>query len=182
MSRKLRVWFPGAMYHIINRGNKKAVIFYDSQDYLKYLSILADTKELFPFHLSSYCLMNNHIHLLMETENIPIHEIMKNINTLYAIYFNKRHELSGHVFQGRYDSKLIEDRNNLLNVSKYIHLNPLEAKLVKKLEDYPWSSYPSYLTATQNPLLSSERLLSQFSEPALEHYLTFLFSVKKEEI
>jgi putative transposase len=180
MSRKLRVWFPGAMYHITSRGNKKEVIFYDEHDYQKYLSLIAETKELLPFHLLSYCIMNNHTHLLIETNKIPIQDIMKQINSRYAIYFNKRHDLCGHVFQGRYKSKMIIDRSYFLNASRYIHLNPLEANLVTKLEDYPWSSFPFYLSAAENPLITREKLLSQFPKPSLDHYLTFLFSSKKE--
>ncbi|QOY36996.1 transposase [Anaerobacillus isosaccharinicus] len=87
MARKLRVWFPNAMYHITNRGVRKMIIFYDEFDYLKYLELLEETRECYPFLLHSYCLMTNHIHLQLQTINDPISKIMKKINTSYAIYY-----------------------------------------------------------------------------------------------
>lgn len=181
MSRKHRVWFPGAMYHTTVRGNKQAAIFHDDKDHWKYLTLIAEAKELYPFSLHSYCFMKNHIHLLLETHENPIKDIMKYINTLYAIYFNKRYDLNGHVFQGRYYAEIITDRSYFLNASRYIHLNPLVAEIVTTLEDYPWSSYSSYHSSTPNPLVTTERILSQFPEPQLEHYLQFLFAPIKEE-
>jgi putative transposase len=185
MSRKHRIWFPGAVYHVTDRGNKQAPIFYDDQDHHKYLSLVKEAKELFPFTLHSYCLMYNHTHLLLETHKIPITDIMKYINSRYAIYFNKRYELNGHVFQGRYRSDLIIDASYFLNASRYIHLNPLEAKIVTTLENYPWSSFPSYLYSLSNPLVTTERVLSHFPEPKLKNYLAFLFApnpTKKEAV
>jgi putative transposase len=119
MSRKHRIWFPGAVYHVTNRGNKQAPIFYDDQDHHKYLSLVKEAKELYPFTLHSYCLMYNHTHLLLETHKIPITDIMKYINTRYAIYFNKRYQFKGHVFQGRYRADLIIDANYFLNANRY---------------------------------------------------------------
>jgi putative transposase len=176
MPRKHRVWFPGAMYHVICRGNKQAAIFDDRKDHQKYLALVAKSKELYPFSLHAYCLMYNHVHLLIETHKNPLSDIMKYINTKYAIYFNNRYDLNGHVFQGRYRAEMIDDRSYFLNANKYIHLNPLEAKIVTKLEDYPWSSYSSYLSSQPNSLVTSERMLSQFPEPQLQNYLAFLFA------
>jgi putative transposase len=185
MARKPRTWFPGMMYHITNRGNKKAAIFYDKEDHQKYLTYVAEAKALYPFTLHSYCLMYNHIHLLLETHDQHISHIMKYINTYYAIYFNKRHDLNGHVFQGRFDSELITDASYFLNASRYIHLNPIEAGLTEfeSLQDYPWSSFSSFLSSTKDPLVTSERVLSFFQEPQLENYLQFLLaSIKEAEL
>ncbi|CAG9606656.1 REP-associated tyrosine transposase [Pseudoneobacillus rhizosphaerae] len=184
MPRKHRAWFPGAMYHVTCRGNKQATIFDDRKDHQKYLTLIAESKELYPFSLHAYCLMCNHVHLLIETHKNPLTDIMRYINTKYAMYFNNRYEVNGHVFQGRYDAKMIEDRSYFLNANRYIHLNPLEANIVTKLEDYPWSSYTSYFSSLSNPLVTSVKILSQFQEPQLENYLAFLFAPnpKKEEI
>jgi putative transposase len=181
MSRGLRNWIPNRMYHVTCRGNKQAAIFRDATDNQKYLSLVAESKELYTFTLHSYCLMYNHVHLLIETQNIPLTDIMKYINTRYAIYFNKRYDLNGHVFQGRFRPYLIIDRSYFLNANRYIHLNPLEAEIVTNLEDYPWSSYSSYITSQPNPLVTTEKILSLFPEPQLENYLQFLFAFKKEE-
>ncbi|MFD2446753.1 transposase [Bacillus sp. CGMCC 1.16607] len=180
MSRKHRIWFPGATYHITARGNRKALIFFDDHDHQKFLTIVKETKEIYPFDLHSYCLMKNHIHFLLETANIPITDIMKTINTTYAIYLNKRHELNGHVFQGRFHSELITDAKYFLNTSRYIHLNPLEAEMVTNLQDYHWSSLPSFFSSAKNSLVSKEKILSFFPEPQIENYLKFLHAPNKK--
>lgn len=174
LARKPRIWYPGAMYHIISRGNRKSALFYDDQDLQTYLTILEKTKLKFPFYLHAYCLMTNHTHLQLETMEHPISDIMKRINSLYAIYFNKRHDLNGHVFQGRFGSRLIETRGYLLDVSRYIHLNPVEAEMVSRPEDYPWSSYRSYITGEADKFVTIEKILSQFPTPAEKHYQVFV--------
>lgn len=181
MARRHRIWFQGATYHVMARGNRRSKIFYDDLDYHKYLSILTETKELYPYSLHSYCLMGNHVHLLLETTDYPITDIMKLINTSYAIYFNKRHDLVGHVFQGRYRSDLIKDSQYFLNASRYIHTNPLEAEITTNIQDYRWSSYSSFFSSSKNPLVSTERILSFFPNPQHENYLSFLTAPNKRE-
>jgi putative transposase len=183
MPRSHRIWFPGAMYHITVRGNNKADIFLEEKDHKKYLTLVKEAQELNPFTLHSYCLMSNHTHLLLETHNTHISDSMKYINTRYAIYFNKQHDKTGHVFQDRFKSRLIKDARYFLNASRYIHLNPLEAKIVpiQNLQDYRWSSYSSYFSSTPNPLVTTERVLSYFPEPRLDYYLQFMLSPKPEE-
>lgn len=161
------------MYHITNRGVRKMIIFYDENDYLKYLELLEETRERYPFVLHSYCLMTNHIHLQLQTLNHPISKIMKYINTTYAKYFNNRHNLVGHIFQSRYGSELIDSIQYELDVSKYIHLNPVEAHMVKKAEDYRWSSYRAYIYHEYNPHVSTEKILSYFPKPSSYHYQQF---------
>lgn len=179
MSRLHRVWFHGATYHITARGNRRAEIFTDKKDYQKYLYILEDVRDMYPFILHSYCLMPNHNHLQLETTDYPIQDIMKQLHTRYAIYFNQRHDVDGHLFQGRYGSKLILSEDYFLKVSRYIHLNPLEASMVKNAEDYPWSSYSSYMNLSKNPHVDPTKTLSYFSEPAFLNYKEFV--EKKEE-
>ncbi|PLT35783.1 transposase [Bacillus sp. V5-8f] len=167
MARKPRVWFPGAMYHITNRGNRRSSIFLDDKDKMKYLELLEETRSAHPYILHAYCLMTNHTHLQLETIETHPKEIMKMLNFRYAIYFNKRHELDGHVFQGRYGSELIDSRKYFLDVSRYIHLNPVEAGLVKNPGDYPWSSYTVYESGQPNTLVTTEKIFSCFDDPKL---------------
>jgi REP element-mobilizing transposase RayT len=163
MPRKKRIWYPGAVYHIVSRGNRKNHLFRDKLDYDFYLDVLRKIKEKFGFSLFSYCLMTNHVHLQIKTEEVEIWKLMHRINLFYAKYFNYKYDLVGHVFQGRYFSKLIEDEFYNLGVSRYIHLNPVEASIVIKAEAYNRSSYPSYLGLREDDLVNDSPILSSFS-------------------
>lgn len=178
MGRCHRICFPNAMFHITNRGVRQMPIFFDDADRYKYLQILEETRERFPFLLHTYCLMDNHIHLQLQILNDPISIIMKHININYVKYFNKRHELVGHIFQGRYGAELIDSVDYELDVSKYIHLNPVAAGMVKYAVDYQWSSYRAYLSLEENPLVYTKRILSHFPKPS--SYLYQMFSEVKE--
>lgn len=179
MARKARVWFPGAMYHITNRGNRRSSIFYDDRDRLTYLRMFKDACSDFPCILHSYCLMSNHIHLQLETIDHHPKYIMHRLNSRYAIYFNRRHSLDGHLFQGRYRSKLILSEDYFLKVSRYIHLNPVEAKLVPSPEEYRWSSCSAYFSSQDNPYIDKNRTLSYFPDPPEKYYRDFI--EQKEE-
>lgn len=174
MGRKPRIWYPGATYHITSRGNRRSAIFYDDADRLKYLALLSEVHQEFPFKIHAYCLMTNHIHLLMETTDYHSKKIMKRLHSLYAIYFNKRHDLSGHVFSGRYHARLIRNTNYFLEVSKYIHLNPYMANIVDSPEKYYWSSYKNYLAKTNHSFLTTTKVLQFFSEDSVVLYKEFV--------
>ncbi len=178
MSRKHRICFPGATYHITARGNRKAEIFLEREDYQKYLTIFEKVQSTHPITLHSYCLMPNHVHLLIETDNLPISLFMKELHARYAIYFNRKYDLVGHVFQGRYGAKLIDSVTYFLEVTRYIHRNPLEANLVLDPEKYHWSSYPAYLSKVQHPLINTTKTLSYFQNP---RYMTYKEYVEKED-
>lgn len=181
MPRKPRIWFPGAVYHITARGNRRESIFYDLEDYQHYMELIGSCKQDISFLLHAYCLMPNHIHLLLETKEEPPGTIIKFIHTRYAIYFNKRYKLTGHVFQGRYHAKLIDTDDYFLQASKYIHLNPIEADIVRKPENYAWSSYPDYMAkAKDNALLETQRVLSYFQKPQREKYSSYVESSENE--
>lgn len=182
MARKRRIWFPGASYHITSRGNRRGDIFYDNNDRLAYLDLLEETRMRYPFYLHAYCLMTNHIHLQIETINDHPQHMMKMLNSLYAINFNKRHRLVGHVFQGRYGAELIHTNEYMLEASKYIHLNPVEAKLVPRPSDYRWSSYATYVSRQTNPLVTTHKILSLFPEPNQEHYRAYVESNEPTKI
>lgn len=183
MARKVRIWFPGAIYHITARGNRRDCIFYDFRDYQSYMNLLNSCMKDFPFTIHAYCLMSNHIHLLLETMKEPPSSIIKFIHSRYAIYFNKRHELTGHVFQGRYHAKLINSNDYFLWASRYIHLNPVEANLVSKPEHYFWSSYSDFMDGTENhPILETERILSLFQEPRRKKYCKYVEEEPKDKV
>ena len=162
MVRKKRIWYPGAKYHIISRGNKKKNIFLDKVDYKIYVSILKEVYKKYSFKILSYCLMPNHVHLQLKTRDIEIWKIMQGINWRYARYFNERYNTVGHVFQGRYVSKIIENNYYNLIVNRYIHLNPVKDKLVLSPKEYRWSSYRSYLGEEKSELVAEEEILAYF--------------------
>ncbi|WP_245983580.1 transposase [Ammoniphilus oxalaticus] len=124
MARKHRIWYPGASYHIMCRGNRRHDIFRDDEDREYYLSILLHVQSKFPHLLHSYCLMTNHVHLQIQTKDDSISKIMKRINMLYSIYVNRKYNVVGYLFQGRYRSELIDSDAYQLETSRYIHLNP----------------------------------------------------------
>jgi REP element-mobilizing transposase RayT len=163
MARPLRLEFPGAFYHIIVRGNQRQDIFVEDQDRVEYLQRLKRYKKERGFILYAYVLMANHIHLLIETMNTPISKIMQLINLTYTQYFNKKYGKVGHLFQGRYKSFLCDRDEYLLSLVRYIHLNPVRAKLVKRPEEYRWSSHKDYLIEAKG-LVDARRVLKIFSE------------------
>ncbi|RAK07484.1 REP element-mobilizing transposase RayT [Halanaerobium saccharolyticum] len=162
MGHQKRVWYPGAKYHIICRGNKKQNIFLDAVDHLIYLDIIKEVKARHDYSILTYCLMPNHVHLQIKTKDIEIWRIMREVNWRYARYFNERYNTVGHVFQGRYGSKIIENNYYNLVVNRYIHLNPVKDKLTLKPGDYRWSSYSIYLGEEKSELVDEGEILSYF--------------------
>ncbi|MDR4949514.1 transposase [Neobacillus cucumis] len=181
MVRSVRLWYEGAKYHVTSRGNRKGSLFYEEKDYEKYLKIIEETRERYPFYLRSFCLMTNHTHLQLETIEIPLSMIMKNINTKYAKYFNKKYDFTGHVFEKRYGDELLNSREYEIDVSKYIHLNPVEAGMVTSPEDYPWSSYKTYVYGEVHPLVDPNPILSYFPNPPAQYYQQYMNSTKSDK-
>lgn len=184
LARKKRIWFPGAKYHLTGRGIRRMPLFHDEEDRLEYLRLLKYTKAKMPFHLQSYCLMTNHVHLQVETLDYPPGDIIKYLHSNYAKYFNKKYEFGGHLFESRYGSVLLDSKAQELDTHRYIHLNPLRAAIVKDLNDYEWSSYRAYVGITQDAFTEREQILSSFSEPKLYNYLAYLYAFieKKDEV
>ncbi|WP_040204266.1 transposase [Neobacillus jeddahensis] len=180
MARNVRLWFEGAKFHITSRGIRKSWLFYEEEDYEKYLSFLEETRTRYPFHLHTYCLMTNHIHLQLETLDTPLSIIMKNLNTKYAKYINKKYDFSGHVFDKRYGAELLNSQEYEIDVSKYIHLNPVNAGMVDEPEDYPWSSYRAYLYGEENPHIDPKSILSYFPDPQPQQYEQYVKSAATE--
>ena len=141
MARPLRIEYDGALYHITSRGNERRAIFRDDEDRVDFLDALQKVNERFNWICHAYCLMNNHYHLLIETPDGNLSKGMRQLNGVYTQDFNRRHHRVGHVFQGRYKSILVDKESYLLEVSRYVVLNPVRAKAVKCPEDWKWSSY-----------------------------------------
>jgi REP element-mobilizing transposase RayT len=161
MSRPLRIEYPGAVYHVICRGNNRQAIFRDDLDRKRYLAKLVRYCELKEVSLLCYCLLSNHIHLLVETPQGNLSKMMQPFQTSYTLYLNRRHRRSGHVFEQRYKAFLVDKDNYLLQVSRYIHRNPLEAKLVERPQEYRWSSYRAYVSGKPMRGLATSLVLEQ---------------------
>ncbi len=177
MSRKPRIEFPGAFYHVLARGNNKQDIFRNKQDYIVYIDRLNKYHKRYKFILYAYVLMTNHVHLLVETDMIPLSKIMQGIQQSYTAYFQKKYDYVGHVFQGRYKTILCQRDNYLLELVRYIHLNPVKAGLVDTLEDFSWSSHQVYIGRLHQPFVERDLILKMLSEDessAEKVYLQFI--------
>jgi REP element-mobilizing transposase RayT len=139
--RPLRVEFPGALYHVTSRGNDRARIFWDDSDRRTFLTALADVAVRERFSVFAYCLMGNHYHLALETAGANLARGMQRLNSSFAQAFNRRHRRVGHLFQGRYHASLIEREPHLLELARYIVLNPVRAGLCNRPEEWRWSSF-----------------------------------------
>ena len=145
MPRQARMKGEFSTYHIIQRGNDKKEIFLSDIDKRKFIGIMEKMKDKYNFIIYAYCLMDNHIHLLINDNGNDISKLIKSINVSYVVYFNRRYKRCGHLFQNRFISDIIAEDTHLLEVSKYIHNNPVKAKMVQAPEDYCWSSFYAYL-------------------------------------
>jgi len=149
MSRPIRIAFPGAWYHVMNRGRRAEKIFFNKSDYQAFVDLLQETTEAWNIKIAAYGLMPNHYHLLVQTPEGNISRAMRHINGVYTQRFNKRHHMDGQLFRGRYKSILVSGDSYLLQLVRYIHRNPLKAGLVKDLKAYPWSSHKPYLSVAK---------------------------------
>jgi REP element-mobilizing transposase RayT len=163
MSRAWRIEYEGAFYHLLSRGNERGDIFFDRQDRQRFLDTVEEMSQRFEIDVFAYVLMSNHYHLLLKTRRANLKKAMHWFGTTYTQRFNWRHFRSGHLFQGRYKSIIVQNDAYLLQLSYYIHRNPLRAGIVKRLADYPWSSYRVYGYDRKGPKwLCTELILSQF--------------------
>ncbi|MBC2717297.1 MAG: hypothetical protein HF978_18475 [Desulfobacteraceae bacterium] len=164
MARQLRIEFKGAYYHVLSRGNNRCEIFRSDEDYHDFLDLLAELSERFEIDIHAYVLMTNHYHLLLRTRKPNLSKAMQWLGTSYTRRFNLRNSQSGHLFQGRFKSIIVENDSYLMRLSCYIHRNPLRAGVVKRLTDYQWSSYPYCAYKKKQPAwLKVDSILSQAS-------------------
>jgi putative transposase len=164
MTRPLRIEYPGAVYHITSRGNEKKPVFKDDQDRINFLNTLQHVNRRYNWICHAYCLMTNHYHLLIETPDGNLAIGMRQLNGVYTQLFNKRHQRNGHLFQGRYKAILIQKDSHLLEVCRYVVLNPVRARMTESPEQWKWSSYRA--TSGQespHPCLTTDWILGQFS-------------------
>ena len=151
MSRPLRIEFEGAWYHVMNRGSGRQDIFKTDDHRAYFLSLLSDTSERFNAEWHAYCLMGNHYHLMVRTPEANLQRIMRHLNGVYTQYYNRAEKRDGALFRGRYKAILVDEQAYWLQLSRYIHRNPLEAKMVKRLDRYRWSSYCCYIGQASHP-------------------------------
>ncbi|AKU20517.1 transposase [Massilia sp. NR 4-1] len=164
MSRHARIEFPGALYHVTARGVRRSHIFVDERDYLKWQALLAETVERFNLVVHAFCQMPNHYHLLVETPDGNLAAAIHFLNGVYAQHFNRRQDLVGHMVQGRYHAVLLQKQAHLLELARYISLNPVRACLVDHPRNWRWSSHRAMLDSGTRPSwLNTEWLLGQFA-------------------
>ncbi|ABQ27188.1 REP-associated tyrosine transposase [Geotalea uraniireducens] len=178
MARPLRIEYPGAFYHVTSRGNEQKDVFKSQRDRQKFLEYLESATERYGGVVHAYCLMSNHYHLLLETPVGNLSQIMRHINGAYTTYFNIKRKRSGHLFQGRYKAILVELDEYAMELSRYIHLNPVRAGMVTRPEEYRWSSYNNYIGQGTAPTwLKMETILDYFgkkTKEAMKKYRTFV--------
>ena len=159
-------------YHVYSRGNERKEIFRSSEDYELFLWLLKDCAGLFDCLVHAWCLMPNHFHLLLETKDSNLSQVMKRLLGVYTMRFNSRYKRRGHLFQGRYKALLVDKDNYFLQLSRYIHLNPVKARLVKLAEDYRWSSMKYFLNEKAPGMLERQFTLNSFA--SLNDYRRFV--------
>jgi REP element-mobilizing transposase RayT len=163
VSRPLRIEYPGAFYHVTSRGNEGRTVFQSNREREKYLSYLESAHERYGAVIHVYCLMGNHYHLLLETPRGNLSKILHYINGAYTTYFNIKRGRSGHLFQGRFKGILVDKDEYCKELSRYVHLNPVRAGMVKAPLEYPWSSYRYFVGRDKRPeWLTTEFVLGDF--------------------
>ena len=179
MARPLRIEYPGAFYHITARGNEGKEIFRDDKDRARFLGYLETAVGRYKAVIHAYCLMGNHYHLLLTTPEGNLSQVMRHINGGYTTYFNKRHNRFGHLFQGRYKAILVDADPYAGELSRYIHLNPVRAGMVRQTEEYKWTSYAAYIGKTKTPQwLTVDWLLQYFGKKTADARKTYRFFVE----
>lgn len=176
MPRQARKESYTKVYHIILRGNNKQKLFLDNEDYRKMIKEIKRTKEKFQYQLWGYCLMPNHIHLMIFDMNNKISKIMQSIEIAYSSYYCKKYEKVGHLFQNRFLSKNVETKEYLVELCRYIHRNPEKAK-IEKMENYKWSSYQQFLG--KSGIVETQKILSFFGQNREQAIKQFIYFHKK---
>ena len=178
MARPLRIIFPGAFYHVMNRGVNRRAIFQINDDYEMFLEALKESARYFNIRVISYCLMSNHYHLLLQTPKANLSRAMRHLNGVYTQRHNRLHKKDGPLFRGRYKAILVQEDEYLTHLIRYIHLNPIQANLTDDLSKYPWTSHKDYLSGENPGSWLDVRLglafFSSQSKQALHNYHQFI--------
>ena len=182
MARKPRIHYEGALYHVIIRGNNRAYIFKSGENKEEYKKIVSKYKKRYRFKLYAYCIMDNHAHLLIEVDDIPLSKIMQGIQQVFTQHYNRKNRTTGHVFEQRYKSYLCDRDAYLLSLIRYIHQNPIRSKLTGGI-NYQWSSHKEYM---ENPVLADVdfplTLFSGKKNKAIKRYLSFVGELESKDI
>ena len=182
MARPLRLEYAGAFYHVTSRGDRREDIFFDDDDRIVWLEVLGNVCGRFNWVVHAYCQMTNHYHLLVETVDGNLSRGMRQLNGQYTQRFNRRHKMVGHLLQGRYKAIVVQKETYLLELSRYVILNPIRAGMVRHVEDWLWSSYRAIADLEERPQwLDTDWLLNQFGKrrkKAIEKYRNFILEGK----
>jgi putative transposase len=184
MARALRIEYEGAVYHVTVRGNERRKIFFSKRDYEKLKEYLSEAQDKYRFILHAYVLMTNHYHLIIETPEKNLSKIMHYVNSSYTTYTNIKRKRSGHLFQGRYKAIVVDKDSYLLELSRYLHLNPVRANMVERPEEYPHSSYGSFISDNKQSIVNESatlEILAKNKQEARKRYRTFVEDALGEE-
>ena len=165
MPRMAREKSATKVYHIILRGNAKQDIFLDNQDYSKFMKEICKTKEKYQYELYAFCLMTNHVHLILYDKNEELSKTLQSLAISYSSYWNRKYERTGHLFQNRFLSKKVETGEYLKNLSRYVHQNPYKSGIAK-MEEYEWSSYREYIE--KEKIINEKQILALFNQSKQE--------------
>ncbi|AGL03555.1 transposase [Desulfoscipio gibsoniae] len=183
MPRQPRLHLPGAFYHVMARGNRKQYIFKEKEDYITYLRLMRHYSQRYNVEVHGYALMPNHVHMLLKMGETPLAKFMQGLQQTYTQYFNKEQQLVGHVFQGRYKSIYVDTDEYLLDLIRYIHLNPVKAGLVDEPTKYTWSSCKSYFYNVQSFIKTGfiKQLLAAYGGTVIDDYQLMSESIPRPE-
>ncbi len=184
MARQPRIHIEGGYYHVMLRGNGGDGIFHGDEDRLRFYLLMQEGVERFGHRIHAFCLMDNHVHLVIQVGKIPLSRIMQNLSFRYTLWFNSQQKRVGHLFQGRFKALLVDEESYLLELVRYTHLNPVRADMVKEPSDYLWSSHLAYLGHKSLPWLTCDAVLSHFSSEladARSKYASFVFDGLSEQ-
>jgi putative transposase len=181
MPRKRRIHYPGAIYHVMLRGNAKQDIFHGDEEYRHFESILAEGLEEYSLTLHAYCWMKNHVHMALQVKEAPLSKLMQTLSQRYTQWINKKHERVGHLFQGRYKAILVDKSDYLAELIRYIHLNPVRSGIVGDPADYTFSSHAAYAGHVKAPSwLFIDRNHGQFGKTLSDARAAYLYFIDKD--
>jgi REP element-mobilizing transposase RayT len=178
MARPIRIEFSGALYHVTSRGDRREAIYEDDADRAKFLDVFGQVAANFNWIRHAYCLMTNHYYLVIETPDGNLSKDMRQLNGVFTQYSNRRHGRTGHLFQGRFKAILVDGDSYLLELARYVVLNPVRARMVNRPGGWPWSSYAAMVGAASSPTwLATDGLLAAFAQRrtvATQRYIQFV--------
>ena len=182
MSRPLRIEYPGAWYHVMNRGRRSEEIFSGPKDYYRFIDLLMESCEMWNIRISAYCLMPNHYHMLIQTPDSNLSRCMRHINGVYTQRYNWVHDCDGQLFRGRFKSILVDGNSYLLQLVRYIHRNPIRSNLTENMDNYKWSSHAGYISSAQKwNWLHKEFILSIISPDPIDQIKAYRQFVRLDD-